>query len=198
MAALRRDLEQAAKYEPYSRYGELLKANLGSLKKGLATVTVVDYYDETLPELTIPLDPTKAPQANMDAYFAKYRKFVSARREIAPGLAAIEAEVRQVQAELDTPSSMEPGKHRPSMGIVHHARRNPPLAVGPQPRNAAGPFGTSVSSDGHHIFVGRNARENDELTFGLAKSDDPGCMPRAFPVPMSSSIRKGRSRRRKR
>lgn len=171
MAALRRDLEQAAKYEPYARYGELLKTNLGSLKKGLTSVTVVDYYDETLPELTIPLDPTKSPQANMDAYFSKYRKFGSAQREIAPRLAAIETDVQQVQTELDT---------------IQHGTWQAPAVDGPSAphstrltsrRRAAGeerrgPFRRFISSDGHHIFVGRNARENDALTFGLAKSDD--------------------------
>jgi predicted ribosome quality control (RQC) complex YloA/Tae2 family protein len=35
-----------------------------------------------------------------------------------------------------------------------------------------GPFRHFTSSDGLAIYVGRNARENDELTFGLAKSDD--------------------------
>ena len=35
-----------------------------------------------------------------------------------------------------------------------------------------GPFRRFTSSDGLAIYVGRNARENDELTFGLAKSDD--------------------------
>ena len=35
-----------------------------------------------------------------------------------------------------------------------------------------GPFRRFVSSDGLPIFVGRNARENDELTFGTAKSED--------------------------
>ena len=171
MAALRRDLDQAAKYEPYARYGELLKANLGSLKKGLTTVTVVDYYDETFPELTIPLDPTKAPQANMDTYFAKYRKFVSAQREIAPRLAAIEAEVRQVQAELNAIKSgtwqapaSEGGSASQSLRSTNRRR-----AASEERR---GPFRRFVSSDGHHIFVGRNARENDELTFGLAKSED--------------------------
>ncbi|MBI4000832.1 MAG: NFACT family protein [Nitrospira defluvii] len=171
MAGLRRDLEQAAKYEPYARYGELLKANLGSLKKGLTTVTVVDYYDETLPELTIPLDPTKAPQANMDAYFAKYRKFISAQREISPRLAAIEAEVQQLQAELD---AIKHGTWQPPTFDRHSA----PRSTTPTDRRRAaveerrGPFRRFVSSDGHHIFVGRNARENDELTFGLAKSED--------------------------
>ena len=35
-----------------------------------------------------------------------------------------------------------------------------------------GPFRRFTSTDGLPIFVGRNARENEELTFGLAKSDD--------------------------
>ncbi len=171
MAGLSRDLEQAAKYEPYARYGELLKANLGSLRKGLTTVTVVDYYDATLPEMTIPLDPTKAPQANMDAYFAKYRKFGSAQREIAPRLTAIEAEVQQVQAELET---IKHGTWRAPTIDAHST----PRSTQPTSRRRAavgerrGPFRRFVSSDGHQIFVGRNARENDELTFGLAKSED--------------------------
>jgi predicted ribosome quality control (RQC) complex YloA/Tae2 family protein len=171
MAALRQDLEQAGRYEPYARYGELLKANLGLLKKGRNTVSVVDYYDERLPELTIPLDPTKGPQANMDAYFAKYRKFVSAQREISPRLASIETEVQQTQAELEAikqgtwqPPSTE---GRSSSRVTPAPRRNRAAAV-----ESRGPFRRFISSDGHPILVGRNARENDDLTFGLAKSDD--------------------------
>jgi predicted ribosome quality control (RQC) complex YloA/Tae2 family protein len=171
MAALRQDFEQAGRYEPYARYGELLKANLGLLKKGQNTVSVVDYYDERLPELVIPLDPTKGPQANMDAYFAKYRKFVSAQREISPRLASIETEVQQTQAELETikqgiwqPPSME---GRATGRVAPIPRRNRAAAG-----ESRGPFRRFVSSDGHPILVGRNARENDDLTFGLAKSDD--------------------------
>lgn len=171
MAALRQDLAQAARYEPYARYGELLKANLSLLKKGQATVSVVDYYDERLPELTIPLDPAKGPQANMDAYFAKYRKFVSAQREISPRLAAIETEVRQTQTELDTITQgtwQAPSQDiRPANRVPSALRRDP--AAG---EKSHGPFRRFVSSDGHLILVGRNARENDNLTFGLAKSED--------------------------
>ncbi|MCC2642740.1 MAG: uncharacterized protein K0S45_3153 [Nitrospira sp.] len=171
MAALRNDLEQAKKYEPYARYGELLKANLGSLKKGLETVTVVDYYDDRMPELTIPLDSSKTAQANMDAYFGKYRKFLSAQREITPRLAAIEAEVKLIQAELD---AIRNGTWQTPAVEGRTATQSRPFT---DRRRAAvedrrGPFRRFVSSDGHPIFVGRNARENDELTFGLAKSED--------------------------
>lgn len=171
MSALRRDLELAGRYEPYARYGELLKANLGLLKKGLTTASVVDYYDERLPELTIPLDPTKGPQANMDAYFAKYRKFVSAQREISPRVAAIEVEVQQLQTELATI------KNGTWQAPNREPRTTPSTISRPGRKRAAvethrGPFRRFISSDGHQIFVGRNARENDELTFSLAKSED--------------------------
>ena len=178
--ALRRDLEQAGRYEPYARYGELLKANLGSLTKGMTAVSVVDYYDERLPELTIPLDPTKGAQANMDTYFAKYRKFVSAQREIAPRLATIHAEVQHMQVELEaiTQGTWLAPRHeeRPAEGPISRSARR---------RSAdearRGPFRRFLSSDGYPIFVGRNARENDELTFGLARSEDLWLHARGIP-----------------
>lgn len=178
--ALRRDLEQAGRYEPYARYGELLKANLGSLKKGMTAVTVIDYYDERLPELTIPLDPTKGAQANMDAYFAKYRKFLSAQREIAPRLDSIESEVQQTQAELDAirlgswvaPSNEQQATGRP-------ISRTAKTRAADEARR--GPFRRFLSSDGYPILVGRNARENDELTFGLARSEDLWLHARGIP-----------------
>ncbi|HVG01680.1 MAG TPA: NFACT family protein, partial [Nitrospira sp.] len=169
--ALSRDLEQAARYESYARYGELLKMNLGTLKKGLAAITVVDYYDEALPQLTIPLDPTKDPRANMETYFVKYRKLETAQREIAPRLTSIEAEVREIHTELEAikcrtwqaPTGDRHGSSPANTSIGH--RRT-------SAEKRHGPFRRFVSSDGHHIFVGRNARENEELTFGLAKSED--------------------------
>ncbi len=171
MEALRRDLEQAGRYESYARYGELLKANLGSLKKGLSTVSVIDYYDERLPELTIPLDPLKSPQANMDGYFAKYRKYLTAQREITPRLAAIETDLRRIQTELDLIKSGQwqppPQAQSPATTTGLCGKGNKPSSQSPR-----GPFRRFASADGQAIFVGRNARENDALTFGLANSDD--------------------------
>src|SRR5439155_411526 len=60
------DLAEAEKYKAYARYGELIKANLGTIRKGQTDVTLVDYFDEELPSLTIPLDQAKTPQGNMD------------------------------------------------------------------------------------------------------------------------------------
>jgi predicted ribosome quality control (RQC) complex YloA/Tae2 family protein len=50
--AWRNDLAKAEKYRNYARYGELLKANLGTIKKGLESIIVVDYLTRLL-EITI-------------------------------------------------------------------------------------------------------------------------------------------------
>lgn len=173
IAAWQEDLSKAAMYRGYARYGELIKANLGTIGKGVERITVIDYFDETLPEVTIPLDTAKSPQGNMDDYFRKYRKYLTARRELAPRIAQAERELIRFKDELLaiqqgawTPPAAPPTASRTT---IHAAtiKRTPPNDA-----QRHGPFRRFVSTDGLPIFVGRNARENDELTFGLAKSDD--------------------------
>lgn len=166
--AWRSDLAKAAAYHAYARYGELIKANLGAITKGTDRIEVTDYFDDQLPTIRIPLDPMKSPQSNMDDYFRKHRKYLAAERELKPrieraelGLARLRQELRDIEQGTWTP----PAAPSPRPNV---ATRTTPRAVD-QPR---GPFRRFTSTDGLPIFVGRNARENDELTFGLAKSDD--------------------------
>jgi predicted ribosome quality control (RQC) complex YloA/Tae2 family protein len=166
------DLSQAEKYKIYARYGELIKANLGAIRKGQTDVTVVDYFDETLPNLTIPLDPTKAPQGNMDDYFRKHRKHLVAERELHPRIEEGEKELEVLRQEM---TAIEQGTWQPPDKPQLTVRaRALSRAGGKRDRQEQrqGPFRRFISSDGLAIYVGRNARENDELTFGLAKSED--------------------------
>lgn len=166
------DLVKAERYRDYARYGELLKANLGTMKKGQEAVTVVDYFDEALPHVTIPLDPTKSAHGNMDDYFRKQRKFDTAQHTLTPRIFEGERELAVLRQEL---ASIQQGTWQPPAPLPstpgHAAHRTTP-SPSPRPSIKAGPFRRFTSSDGLPIFVGRNARENDELTFGLAKSDD--------------------------
>jgi len=166
--AWRSDLAKAATYHAYARYGELIKANLGAITKGSNQIEVTDYFDDQLPSITIPLDPMKSPQGNMDDYFRKHRKYLAAERELKPRIERAERSLDQLRQEL---RELEQGTWTPPATPSPHPNRTTrttPRAV-EQPR---GPFRRFTSTDGLPIFVGRNARENDELTFGLAKSDD--------------------------
>jgi predicted ribosome quality control (RQC) complex YloA/Tae2 family protein len=185
--ALRADLEKAEKFREYGRYGELLKANLGRVQKGHTTITVVDYYDPTMPELALPLDPAKSPQANLAEYFTKHRRFQSAEDTIRPRLAAAEQGLRTMQEErlAIQRGDIEPASCSPParLGGSGAAGLASPSSKKGRRQQKSGPFRRFTSADGLPIYVGRNARENDELTFKLAKSDDlwlhahgtPGC-----------------------
>jgi predicted ribosome quality control (RQC) complex YloA/Tae2 family protein len=166
------DLAKAEKYKAYARYGELIKANLGTIRKGQTDVTVVDYFDEELPNLTIPLDQTKTPQGNMDDYFRKHRKHLAAERELHPRVEEGERELETLQREL---TAIEQGTWQPpdKPHLTMRARALSRTGGGKgRQEQRQGPFRRFTSSDGLAMYVGRNARENDELTFGVAKSDD--------------------------
>ena len=166
--AWRSDLAKATTYHTYARYGELIKANLGAIMKGTDHLEVTDYFDDQLPTITIPLDPMKSPHGNMDDYFRKHRKYLAAERELKPRIARAELSLDRLRQEL---THIEQGSWTPP--AIPPARLN--MAVRKELRTTdqrRGPFRRFTSTDGMPIFVGRNARENDELTFGLAKSDD--------------------------
>ena len=166
------DLAKAEKYKTYDRYGELIKANLGTIRRGQTDVAVVDYFDEELPTLTIPLDQAKTPQSNMDDYFRKHRKYLTAERELRPRIREGERELGTLQGEL---TAIEQGTWQPPETPRQIIRTRTASRAGggkDGQEQRRGPFRRFTSSDGLAIYVGKNARENDELTFGLAKSDD--------------------------
>ena len=169
--AWREDLAKAAQYRDHARYGELLKAKLGSIKTGMDRITLVDYYDEALPEITLLLDSAKSAHGNMDDYFKKHRKHLAAERELKPRIAQAERDLEKLQQEM---SSIQQGAWTaliPSITTTGGTRRRSRTPIESSDKRR-GPFRRFTSTDGLPILVGRNAKENEELTFGLAKSDD--------------------------
>jgi predicted ribosome quality control (RQC) complex YloA/Tae2 family protein len=172
--AWRNDLSRATAYRDYARYGELIKANLSAITKGSDHIEMTDYFDDRLPTITIPLDPMKSAQGNMDDYFRKHRKYLVAERELMPRIERTEQSVNRLLQDL---KEIEQGTWTPpaTPSTQMQAKTIARSKVGSGPSagdQRRGPFRRFTSTDGLPIFVGRNARENDELTFGLAKSDD--------------------------
>jgi predicted ribosome quality control (RQC) complex YloA/Tae2 family protein len=181
--AWRYDLSKASAYLDYARYGELIKANLSAIMKGTDHIELTDYFDDRLPTITIPLDPMKSAQSNMDDYFRKHRKYLAAEHELKPRIEQAGHRIERLRQEI---THMEQGTWTPpampsspaNTPTLDRATTNKHQSTGDQRR---GPFRRFTSTDGLPIFVGRNARENDELTFGLAKSDDLWLHARGMP-----------------
>ena len=170
--ALEADLAKAERYRDYNRYGELLKPHLGEIPKGATSIEVPDYFDPALPDIVLPLDPAKSPQGNLDDYFRKYKKYHNAQKAIRPRLKAAQAEavaLRERLAALDRGEEVlaSPPSLSPSAGggtrVAGKRKSSKPQAK---------PFLRFISEAGDAILIGRNSRENEELTFGLARSHD--------------------------
>lgn len=168
------DLAKARRYESYGRYGELLKAHLAQMQKGHDRVTVEDYFDPELASITIPLDPAKTPTANMHDYFQKHRKCLAAETEIRPRLAAAERERSHLREEMDRirRGEWQPPAGKESSANQGHTQPNRHKNRPDQAPRRRGPFRRFTSLDGHPIYIGRNARENEELTHRFAQGDD--------------------------
>jgi predicted ribosome quality control (RQC) complex YloA/Tae2 family protein len=69
------EIEDKKDFEKYFKFGELLKANLHLINKGDSETKVVDYYNEDMPTITIPLKTDKSPNENIENYFKKGKKF---------------------------------------------------------------------------------------------------------------------------
>jgi predicted ribosome quality control (RQC) complex YloA/Tae2 family protein len=184
VAALEADLERHRGLLADREKGELLKAALGQLRRGLSEAEVTDYFSDDLKTVRVALEPHLSPEENVERYFQRYRKarravpvldarVASTRSEIAvlqglearlPGagdLAAIEA-IEAACAPLCRPS----GGRRRAGSPTRESRTDAGTKAAPRgPRRF-------VSAEGHEIFVGRSARENDELTFRLARGND--------------------------
>ncbi len=98
--SLEADLRKAEKYREYQRYGELLKGQLHAVQPRQSVVEVVDYYDPTLPTLTLPLNVLKDPVWNMEDYFRKYQKFLSAQEHLLPRLGKARKDIESLKEEL--------------------------------------------------------------------------------------------------
>ena len=175
---LTQDLEKVRAYREYGRYGELLKSHVPALQKGQTHITVVDYFDERLPELTLPLDPEKDGSGNLKDYFTKYGKFTGAQENLVPRLDQANIELAKVQKELQTLESEtvtdlseKETKKASTARPVPSVSPNEPRRSKPKTQTAV-PYRQFYSQDGLAILVGKTAKDNDAVTFKVAKPDD--------------------------
>ncbi len=167
VAKVEEDLARTQRAEEHRRRGELLKANLHRLGRGLAEVRLAEYSEEGVREVLVKLDPALSPRENLDREFHQYRRLLAGQARAAARLEAVRAELAAARARAREVEAMD------EAALLRE--RLP--AKAPRPgRRAQGapsaPYREYRSSAGQRIRVGRGARENDLLTFRLSKGND--------------------------
>ena len=148
--------------------GELLLTYQSRIDRGAREITVPGFDGEPR---TIDLDPQLTPVENAQAYFKRYRKAARAAEEIPARIRALEADrhyLEQLEADLALAES------RPEIDAVHEALVEAGWAAR-EPRHSSsgmvsGPRRFDVG--GFPVFVGRNAAQNDQVTFQRGGPED--------------------------
>src|SRR2546421_1092105 len=176
---LARDLKAHGDAEEHKRVGELLLANIGTAERRGRTVRVTDFYVEGMPAVELEIDENRSLQEEAARRFALYGKAKRAAQEIAGRLKTIgdelaaldsrRAELEQIIAARDADAlaafTGEGGAGKARAGRRTKADKKK------ADENLRG-VRRYRSSDGYEILVGRGARENDRLTFRVARSYD--------------------------
>lgn len=157
--------------------GELLKHNLHLIQRGSTSIEVTDYYDPELKQRSIPLDPTLSPQLNLEKIFRKIKRARKGLEAIQPRLEATEYRLLELEEELDTIEQLEDEEQL--LEWIPDASSSTSQKNKKQPKQL--PYREYTSSDGKRIWVGKNSRNNDLLTFRVARGNDHWLHVRGIP-----------------
>ncbi len=176
LAIQEKELEATYGRERLRQLGDIVTANIHRIVKGQTVIQCEDFYDENMALINIPISPILSPQQNAAKFYKDYSRMKNAEKELTRQIelgegeldylksvidelnrAQTEAELEEIKRELQDGGYLraDAGKKRLKQGKL------PPMRF--------------ESTDGYLICVGRNNRQNDELTFKSARKDDIWC-----------------------
>lgn len=166
-----KQLKDTEKRDKYRVYGELLNTYGYELSGGEKEFKCLNYY--TNQEITVPLDPQLSAKDNAKKHFDKYNKLKRTYEALVGLTLETKGEIdhlESISASLDIALSendlVQIKEELMEYGYVKRRKAGDKL-----PRVTSKPF-HYLSSDGYHIYVGKNNYQNDELTFKLATGND--------------------------
>ena len=148
--------------------GELLLAYQHLVHPGAEEVTVPDYAGRPR---SIELDSGLGAVENAQAIFKRYRKAQRAAEEIPARIRALEADLAYLD-HLEADLSL--AEIRPQIDAVHVALADAGWAPG-KPRHSSGDMAKRprrFDVGDYPVFVGRNAAQNDQVTFERGSAED--------------------------
>lgn len=173
LAIQREALSDSQRGEEYKRAGDLITANIYRIKRGDESLTAVDYYDESCPEITVPLDSRLTPAANAQRMYKLYNKCKTAKQVLTEQIKLWESEleyIESVQSFLErAETEQDISDIRDELYSSGYASRMKGYKPPKQSRSKPMTFKTT---DGMTLLVGRNNIQNDRLTMKEAQKDD--------------------------
>lgn len=166
----KKQLRDTENREKYKVYGELIHTYGYNLAPNSRELTALNYY--TNEEITIPLDPTLTPAENAQKYFNKYNKqkrtfeaLTELIQETADDIHYLESISNALDIALTEADLIQIKEELMQTGYVRRKYTKKKEKITSRPMHY-------ISSDGYHMYVGKNNLQNEELTFSFANGND--------------------------
>lgn len=165
-----KQMKDTEKRDKYRIYGELLNTYGYGVEHGAKSMEALNYY--TNETITVPLDNTLTASENAKKYFDKYGKLKRTYEALSKLTIEVREEIEHLEsilASLDIAMKEEDlvqiKEELIESGYIRRKGGSKKVKI------TSSPF-HYISSDGFHIYVGKNNYQNDELTFKLATGND--------------------------
>ena len=173
LAVRRKELEATADRESLRRMGDITTANLHAMTRGQTVLRATDFYDPEMREIEIPLQPQLSPQQNAARFYKEYARKKNAEKALAGLIAESERECDYFRSILDELGRAETA--RDALEIRAELADGGYVRGGDGKKRMKLPPSKPMefrSSEGFPIYVGRNNRQNDQLTLKTAQKTD--------------------------
>ncbi|MBG9981958.1 NFACT family protein [Aerococcaceae bacterium DSM 111020] len=168
---LAKDKQVASSAEEYRLKGELINAYVYQLSKGDKQATLENYYDDNNP-IEVTLDPRLTPIENSQKYYKKYTKYRDSLKYIKHQEKITKEEIDYLESVLiqvqhaDIEDLIDLRHELEDQGYFFKKKKNQKKRQ--QTKSKPRQF---KSSSGIPIYVGRNNKQNDELTMKKASKN---------------------------
>ena len=143
--------------------GDLITSNLYRMERGQSKLVCENFYDENCAETTIQLDPLLTPQQNAAKYYKRYTKAKTAEKYLREQMEFARRDAEYLESVLEEISHAETEQDfidiRNELRDAGFLRKQGKKEI----KRAAKPRGFRTTS-GFRVLVGRNNRQNDQLT----------------------------------
>ena len=168
--ALKKDLADANDAENYRIIADSLMASLYQIPRGSASCTVSNIYDGST--LAVSLSPSLTPAENAQKYYKTYNKLKRARKEVSIQLSQAEQLLIYLESVSESlnfaATRLEIEEIREELqkeGLIRKTKKSRLVTEKSAPVRI-------IFSDSTTIYIGRNNRQNDEVTFKIGSGND--------------------------
>lgn len=165
-----KQLKDTDKRDKYKVYGELINTYGYHLEPGAKELEALNYYTNEM--IRIPLDDKLSAKENAVKYFDKYNKLkrtfealTTLTKETKEEIDHLESISTALDIALTEDDLVQLKDELMEYGYIKRKGQNKKQKIKSKPFHY-------VSSDGYHMYVGKNNFQNEELTFQFANGND--------------------------